>query len=104
MILPPSGHISGSTYVWDGLEGVKTRIVTALLMLLLKGNNPDKFKDKTAITAPRIKSFDDPEADELAELERDLLTRYEAAGQLPPARVTETTAEMVETRSAMNGC
>ena len=66
-----------------------------MLVLLLKGNNPDKFKEKTAITVRRIKSLDDLDADELAELERDLLRRYEGQAQLPApgAQVVETTAE-----------
>jgi hypothetical protein len=34
VILPPSGHISGNAYVWDGLEGVKNRIATAPKWLL----------------------------------------------------------------------
>jgi hypothetical protein len=34
VILPPSGHISGNTYQWDGLDGVKAPIADAPAWLL----------------------------------------------------------------------
>jgi hypothetical protein len=76
----------------------ETEYSDPLLALLLKANNPDKFKDKTAITVRRIKSLDDLDEGELRELEIDLLKRLEGLegqAQLPAGSVIETTAEVV---------
>jgi hypothetical protein len=83
----------------------ETEYSDQLLVLLLKGNNPDKFKDRSDVNHRFDGDINKLSIEELENLCASIIEQHPQLALEGASTVVETTAEVVETRSTpVNGC